>query len=172
MEEIVSGIDNITEAGKTTRNSLNESNEILNSNKKRVEDLNTQANQLENLYKNYMRVFEELQSNTKQVETILGSINKISYKINLLSLNASIEAARAGEVGRGFAVVAKEIKKLADETKNLSGEIEKNIGNVVSSISYASNETTQAFKDIESISKNAREMKGEFEELVKKDEEV
>ena len=95
--------------------------------------------------------FEELQSNTKQVETILGSINKISYKINLLSLNASIEAARAGEVGRGFAVVAKEIKKLADETKNLSGEIEKNIGNVVSSISYASNETTQAFKDIESI---------------------
>ena len=44
LEEIVSGIDNITEAGKTTRNSLNESNEILNSNKKRVEDLNTQAN--------------------------------------------------------------------------------------------------------------------------------
>lgn len=100
---------------------------------------------------------------------ILASINKVSYKINLLSLNASIEAARAGEVGRGFSVVAKEIKKLADDTHSLSKAIEENIGSVISGIKELSNETSDAFKDIEKISNDTENISVQFQKLVDKD---
>lgn len=65
-----------------------------------------------------VRAMDEIKNSSKKIESILGFIQEVSEKTNLLSINASIESARAGEEGKGFRVVASEISKLADETNN------------------------------------------------------
>jgi methyl-accepting chemotaxis protein len=66
-------------------------------------------------------VMRELNKRTRDITGIVGTIEVIAERTNLLSLNASIEAARAGEAGRGFAVVAEEIRNLADPVRQSDG---------------------------------------------------
>ncbi|MBN2794432.1 MAG: methyl-accepting chemotaxis protein [Clostridia bacterium] len=92
----------------------------------------------------------ELNSQTRDIDTILVSITGIAEQTNLLALNASIEAARAGEHGRGFAVVADEIRKLAEES-NRSAE---QIRGIINNIQRDSEKTVNEMAEVESITKD------------------
>jgi hypothetical protein len=49
------------------------------------------------------------------VRNAIESIDSVSQKVKLISLNASIEASHAGDKGRGFSVLAAEIRALSEE---------------------------------------------------------
>ena len=59
---------------------------------------------------------DHIANDSKQISTIIATIENIAFQINILSLNAAVEAARAGSAGKGFAVVADEISSLASKS--------------------------------------------------------
>jgi methyl-accepting chemotaxis protein len=144
IEEITATMEQISSGAEEVSESARRQSELMDALMKRMNDLMGLARDMEariaatlkrtdsiaataRTGEGYIRRMDasmiEIGSTSKEMTGILGIINDISDRINLLSLNASIEAARAGEYGRGFAVVADEIAKLADQTSSSVKEI-------------------------------------------------
>ena len=103
----------ITELEETTRQMMGQTN-----------NTSTEARAGEQSLQKMNSSLGKIVESSRGIKNIIGIIDDISDRINLLSLNAAIEAARAGEAGRGFAVVADEISKLADQTASSIKEID------------------------------------------------
>lgn len=71
-----------------------------------------------------VNLITQLNTQAKDIEKIVTTIQGVAEQTNLLALNAAIEAARAGEMGRGFAVVADEVRQLAARTSRATVEIQ------------------------------------------------
>ena len=89
-----------------------------------------------------IEAIESIASSVERIGEMVGLIDDIAARTDLLSFNAAIEAARAGISGRGFAVVAGEIKSLAqgvsENARAVSGSL-----NTVREVTVAGTETTR-----------------------------
>lgn len=83
----------------------------------------------------------EINESSFSIAKIIKTIDEISFKTNILSLNAAIEAAKAGDQGKGFAVVAGEVGNLAersaDAAKEITDMIQSSIGKIQKGVQIA-----------------------------------
>ena len=92
---------------------------------------------------------ERIASDSKQISTIIATIENIAFQINILSLNAAVEAARAGSAGKGFAVVAEEISSLAsksDEAAKATKELIENSAATITEGGKVMNRVSEALE--------------------------
>ena len=87
---------------------------------------------------------DEINTSSRKIADIIGTIDGIAFQTNILALNAAVEAARAGEQGRGFAVVASEVRSLAQRSAAAAREIKTLIGTSVDRVEIGTRQVRDA----------------------------
>ncbi len=118
---------------------------------RRIEDearkSSTAVSQAVQQYQRAVGTMSTLDVAASRIGEVVGLIQSIAGKTNLLALNAKIEAARAGEAGRGFSVVAEEVKLLAGQTAKATDDVTAQIN----SIQAATAEVGQSMGQLDAI---------------------
>lgn len=141
--------------------------QALNENKTNIEMMNQQLQSVSGTIYEANAVFQEMKQQMTEIARVADELGTISFKVTLLSLNASIEAAHAGEAGAGFDVVASEMRELSSSSDMFS----KQVSDVVSEMLERVATTAKQFEDSkEAIVKSEstmQELQESFEKLTK-----
>jgi methyl-accepting chemotaxis protein len=121
VQQSASSMEQLTVTVRQTADSARTANQLAGS-------ASTVAQRGGSVVAQVVTTMEDINTSSKKIADIIGTIDGIAFQTNILALNAAVEAARAGEQGRGFAVVASEVRSLAQRSAEAAREIKALIG--------------------------------------------
>ncbi len=107
-------------------------------------DIEALLSEVSDITDNIISLLSSFLSHIQQASEMLGIINNIAERTNLLSVNAFILAASHQTEGKSFKVVAEAIKKLADRARTGS----RDIANYITRVRRNVDEIVSSMKDI------------------------
>ncbi len=173
VEQVARTIDTVANGAQEQATAVGRSNEATAHITQSIQQVTTTINKIEIVREKVgqsARKVQEMGKHSRQIGSIIQTIDDIASQTNLLALNAAIEAARAGDQGKGFAVVADEVRKLAERSSTATKEIQT----LIETVQYVAQDAVKAMEEaalevdtqVEQVSAAAREMKEASAELV------
>ncbi len=150
VEEISATIADISESAKQTSVAAEQAGEYVNQ-------AGAQLGISVDYVKELNSAMENISGSSKEISTIIATIENIAFQTNILALNAAVEAARAGSAGKGFAVVADEVGSLAtksDEAAKATKELIEGSIAAITEGSHSVNRVTEALEKTSRIAQN------------------
>ncbi len=112
-----------------------------------TKDIEVMLNETQNIADGILSLVSTFLSHIQQTDEVLGIINNVAERTNLLSVNAFILASSPQTEGKNFRVVAEEIKRLAGRARTGS----KDISNYITKVRRNVDEIFTGIKDISDI---------------------
>jgi len=151
LEESASSMEEIAATVKHTAESVREAAEVASNNAEAAARGGAVISEV-------VSTMQEINTSSKKISDIIGTIDGIAFQTNILALNAAVEAARAGEQGRGFAVVASEVRNLAQRSAQAAREIKSLIVSSVRNVELGTQVVRGAGGTMQELVGNARRM--------------
>ena len=144
IEQVTALITELTGSALKNADTAEEASRIMS-------DVQAAAESGTDRMKNLVTATEDINASSREIATIIKTIDDIAFQTNLLALNAAVEAARAGKHGKGFAVVAQEVRNLAGRSARAARETAELIDGSVKKIESGNklvNQTSEVLGEI------------------------
>ncbi len=165
MQRGVENIQSVSEACADMSGISEKTGESVAQGGTRVADMDVQMKLLSAKMDAVTAAIQQLNQENERIVKILGTLDEITSKTKLLSLNASIEAARAGEQGKGFAVVASEIRSLSESSSGFTEQIHFILGGIQEQTGNVMNEIRLSQECVTGCSIQMETVKQSFEDI-------
>ncbi len=139
--------------------------DALVENKSNVEAMTMQVSSVSSIISESGAIFRTMEEQMHEISNIAKQINDISFKLTILSLNASVESAHAGEYGSGFEVLAAEMRALSESSGNFSNQVSEAVKELSEKVVQTSERFEGSEEALAKSEKTMAELAGSFERL-------
>lgn len=137
----------------------------LGENRKNVGILNEQMSYVSDIMNESGVVFNAMEEQMHEIVGIARQINDISFRLTILSLNASVEAANAGAAGAGFDVLASEMRSLSEISTGFSTQVSEAIDKLLEKVEKTSERISGSEEAFARSEETMSELVGSIEKL-------
>lgn len=137
----------------------------LIENQNNVGAMNAHVHSVNDIINESADEFKTLEAQMKNIAGIARQISDISFKLTILSLNASVESAHAGSSGSGFEVIANEMRELSETSTRFSEQVSDAVKEMLERVEKTSKKMAGSELALTQSEEKMQELVNSFEKL-------